>query len=117
MGLKVRLQCAICALAMVVGSVVAGAQTTASATVNPAIKPVTKPGKGCKVLTGAMVGFGEQTTRGDALEKLDQEVAAFLTKPRNALAKETERTVECKVYIKWLNEFECTAQATLCSKP
>jgi hypothetical protein len=67
----------------------------------------------CKTLTGAMVGFGEETTRGDAQKALDKEIAAWEERA-HLKAKPKDRTVACKVYIGWLNEFECTAQAQLC---
>jgi hypothetical protein len=67
----------------------------------------------CKVLTGAMVGFGEETTRSDAEKALDKEIAAWEERA-HLKAKPKDRKVDCKVYLSWLNEFECTAQAQLC---
>lgn len=67
----------------------------------------------CKTLTGAFVGFGEETTRGDAQTALDREIAAW-EKRSGLKAKPKKRKVECKVYIGWLNEFECTAVAEVC---
>jgi len=67
----------------------------------------------CKTLTGAFVGFGEQTTTGDADKALDKEIAAW--EQRSGLkATPKDRKVACKVYIDWLNEFECTAEAVVC---
>jgi hypothetical protein len=67
----------------------------------------------CKTLKGAFVGFGEQTTRGDAEKALDKEIATW--EQRSGLkAKPKDRKVGCEVYIGWLNEFECTAEAVVC---
>jgi hypothetical protein len=78
-------------------------------------KPVSKqaaPGI-CKTLKGEFVGFGEQTTRGDAEKALEREIAAW--EQRSGLkAAPKDRNVACKVYIGWLNEFECKAEATVC---
>ena len=60
-----------------------------------------------------MVGFGEQTTRGDADKALDTVIAGW--EQRSGLkAKPKDRKIGCKVYIEWLNEFECTAEAVVC---
>ena len=67
----------------------------------------------CKTLTGAFVGFGEQTTRGDAEKALDREIANW-ERRSGVRAKPKDRRVGCTVYIAWLNEFECRAQAVLC---
>jgi hypothetical protein len=67
----------------------------------------------CKTLTGAFVGFGEETTRGDAEKALDKEISTWEQRSGQK-AKQKDRKVGCKVYIGWLNEFECTAQAVLC---
>ena len=82
-----------------------------------AAKPAPKqaaPGY-CKTFKGEFVGFGEQTTRGDAEKALDREIAAW--EQRSGMkAAPKDRNVACKVYIEWLNEFECKAEATLCRK-
>lgn len=79
-----------------------------------AAKPAPRPAAGyCKTLKGEFVGFGEQTTRGDAERALDKQIASW--EERSGIkAKPKERKVGCKVYIAWLNEFECTAEAVLC---
>ncbi len=80
-----------------------------------AAKPPSKPGPAgyCKTLKGEFVGFGEQTTRGDAEKALEREIAAW--EQRSGLkAAPKDRNVACKVYIEWLNEFECKAEATVC---
>ena len=82
-----------------------------------AAKPAPKqaPSGYCKTLKGEFVGFGEQVTRGDAEKALDREIAAW--EQRTGLkAAPKGRNVACKVYIEWLNEFECKAEATLCRK-
>jgi len=80
-----------------------------------AAKPAPKPATAgyCKTLKGEFVGFGEETARGDAEKALDREIAAW--EQRSGLkAKPKDRNVACKVYIEWLNEFECKAEATVC---
>ena len=67
----------------------------------------------CKTLKGEFVGFGEQTTRGDAEKALDRAIAAWETRA-GLKSKPKNRKVACKVYIEWLNEFECTAEAVVC---
>jgi hypothetical protein len=67
----------------------------------------------CKTLKGAFVGFGEETTRGDAQTALDREIAAWEMRSGRK-AKPKDRKVACKVYIGWLNEFECNAEAVVC---
>ncbi|MBC8051291.1 MAG: hypothetical protein H7X92_14260 [Chitinophagales bacterium] len=104
----VSILAAVCAF----GAFSANAQ--APVTAPPVVKKTVKPGKRCKTLIGEMVTFGEQTTRESAVEKLDEAIAAFRAKPGNEQAIEKDRTLDCKVYIKWLNEYECTATATVC---
>jgi len=82
-----------------------------------AAKPAPKPAAAgyCKTLKGEFVGFGEDMTRGDAEKALDREIAAW--EQRSGLkATPKDRNVACKVYIEWLNEFECKAEATVCRK-
>ncbi len=108
--LRAALVASGCTAIALTGSAVAQAPAAPA----QAVKKTVKPGKTCKTLTGAMVFFGEEITRSDAVKRLDEEVAAFRAKPGNEKASETSRTVECKIFIKLLNEYECTAQATLC---
>lgn len=69
----------------------------------------------CVTIEEAFVGFGEETTRGDAFHKLDQSVAILrVRRPRYAEAKEKSRDATCESYLKALNEYECHARATLC---
>jgi hypothetical protein len=84
-----------------------------SAAAKPAPKPATSGY--CKTLKGEFVGFGKDMTRGDAEKALDREIAAW--EQRSGLkATPKDRNVACKVYIEWLNEFECKAEATVCRK-
>lgn len=67
----------------------------------------------CKTLKGAGVTVGEESSRKDADERLDKEIAVWAERykvPANA----KNRKMECKVYIELLNEFECNAEATVC---
>jgi hypothetical protein len=67
----------------------------------------------CKTLKAAGVTVGEDSSRKDAEERLDKEIAAWAEhygQPANA----KNRKMECKVYIELLNEFECNAEATVC---
>ncbi|MDX2263900.1 MAG: hypothetical protein NW215_02865 [Hyphomicrobiales bacterium] len=100
---------------LILGSCAAVAQTPTPAV--PALAPKSKPkspGKSCATLTGAMVFFGQDITRADAVKRLDEEIGKHRAKPGNEAAKETSRTVECKPWLPLLNEYECTATATLC---
>lgn len=67
----------------------------------------------CKTLKGEFVGFGERTTRDDAEKALDRAIAAWETRA-GLKPKPKDRKVACKVYIEWLNEFECAAEAVIC---
>jgi hypothetical protein len=80
-----------------------------------AAKPATKPAKpaNCKTLKGEFVGFGENSTRGDAEKSLDKQIASWEQR-YSITAKPKDRKVSCKVYIEWLNEYECAAEAVLC---
>ena len=81
------------------------------AAANPPAKPA--PVGYCKTLKGEFVGFGEETTRGDAEHALDREITTW--EQRSGMkAAPKDRSVGCKVYIGWLNEFECKAEATVC---
>ena len=86
-----------------------------AACVPAAAKPAAKQSSAgyCKTLKGEFVGFGEQTTRGDAEKALEREIAAWEQLSR-LKATPKDRNVACKVYIEWLNEFECKAEATVC---
>jgi hypothetical protein len=79
-------------------------------------KPRAAVGPRCKTFKGEMVHFGERATRDIALQKLDEEIAAHRAKPGNETARESIRSIECKLYLKALNEYECTAVATLCKQ-
>lgn len=69
----------------------------------------------CTTIEEAFVGFGEQSTKADALRRLDVAIAALRKyRDRYAAAKESKRRASCSVYIKTLNEYTCTAQAVLC---
>jgi len=67
----------------------------------------------CKTLTGKMVGFGVESVRGYAEKALDQEIAAWEHRA-SFTAKPKDRKTECKIYIEWLNEYECSARAVVC---
>lgn len=67
----------------------------------------------CKILTGKMVGFGIETVRKFAERALDQEISAWEHRA-SFTAKTRDRKTDCKIYIEWLNEYECTAQAQVC---
>ena len=67
----------------------------------------------CKALKGDSVGFGEPSSRKEADEALDKEIKAWGERYHVA-PKPTNRKVACKVYIQALNEFACTAEASVC---
>jgi len=67
----------------------------------------------CKTLKGEMVGFGENASRDFAESKLDKAISDW-EKRTGKEAKPRNRTLECKVYIAALNEFECKAEAVVC---
>ncbi len=67
----------------------------------------------CKALKGEMVDFGEQATRTGAEEVLGREIAAWETKTGLKVKPAKHKTV-CGDYIKFLNEFQCTAEAVVC---
>jgi hypothetical protein len=69
--------------------------------------------KSCKTLKGEFVGFGEQSTKADAEAKLAAEIVAWETRT-GLKVQAKDRKLACKVYIKFLNEFECTAEAVVC---
>lgn len=60
-----------------------------------------------------MVGFGEASTRDYAENKLNKAIADWENKTGKQ-ATPRKRTIDCKVYINFLNEFECKAEATVC---
>jgi hypothetical protein len=68
----------------------------------------------CKTLKGEMVGFGEASTRDYAESKLKKAIASWEERTGKK-AKPRNRTVDCKVYIKFLGEYECKAEAVVCS--
>lgn len=87
----------------------AQAQTTPPSVLNAKISG------NCITIEEQFIGFGEQTTRGDAIRKLDEAIEILrLRRARYATAAEKTRSAECSVYIAWMNEFDCKARATLC---
>jgi hypothetical protein len=68
----------------------------------------------CKALKGEMVGFGEAATRDYAENKLKKAIASWEERTGKK-AKPRNRTVDCKVYIEFLGEYECKAEAVVCS--
>jgi hypothetical protein len=79
----------------------------AAKTKNPA------PAKTCKTLVGEEVTFGEESTRSGADAALDKEISAWETK-YNVKAKPQDRKMECKVYLEFLNEYQCKVTANVC---
>ncbi len=68
----------------------------------------------CKTFAEGMVFFGEESSRSSAVKKLDEAISSWRKLTGNTGAKEIKRTVDCKIAISLLNEYECTAEATLC---
>lgn len=68
----------------------------------------------CKTLTGAWVGFGEGPTRQEAETRLDREISSWKQRYSLASLKPKNRKTACSIYIQFLNEYECTAQAVVC---
>ena len=67
----------------------------------------------CKTLKGEMVGFGEAATREYATSKLDKAISDWEQRA-GVKATARKRTLDCKVYIDFLNEYECKAEAVVC---
>lgn len=67
----------------------------------------------CKTLKAEMIGFGEQSTRAYAEIALNRKISDWETR-YGVKAQPKGQKMACKDYIKWLNEFECTAEAVLC---
>lgn len=67
----------------------------------------------CETLKGEIVGFGEDASRRLAEEKLAMAIADWETRRRRT-ANPEKRETTCKVYIDFLNEFECTAEVVVC---
>lgn len=67
----------------------------------------------CKTLKGEMVGFGEASSREFAEDKLNKAIADWEQRTGKT-AKPRNRTVDCKVYIAFLDEYECKAEAVVC---
>lgn len=89
---------------------------TASATVFAVIACTAVPLSAapfCKALKGESVSFGEESARKDASEALEKAVVAWAEHYQVA-PKPKNRKMVCKVYIEFLGEFTCTAEATLC---
>jgi hypothetical protein len=64
-------------------------------------------------MTGKMVGWGVDDVRAYAERALDSEIAAWEHRS-SFTAQPKDRKTECKIYIEFLNEYECTAQAVVC---
>jgi hypothetical protein len=67
----------------------------------------------CKTLKGEMVGFGKETSREYAESKLNKAIADWEDRTGKK-ATPRNRTVDCKVYIDFLNEYDCKAEAVVC---
>ncbi len=67
----------------------------------------------CKTLKGESVSFGEPAARKDAEEALDKEIKVWAARYK-VEAKPKNHKIACKVYIEFLNEFTCTAEASVC---
>lgn len=67
----------------------------------------------CKTLKGESVSFGEPAARKDAEEALDKEIKAWAAHYKLE-PKSKDHKIACKVYIEFLNEFTCTAEASVC---
>lgn len=68
----------------------------------------------CKTLKGEMVGFGEASTRGYAESKLKKAITEWEERTGKKATPRNE-TVDCKVYIEFIGEYECKAEAVVCS--
>jgi hypothetical protein len=68
----------------------------------------------CRTLKSAWVGFGEKGTRDEAETRLDQEIATWKERYSLASLKPKNRKTACSIYIEFLNEYECTAEAVVC---
>jgi hypothetical protein len=68
----------------------------------------------CKTLRGEWVGFGEKDTRKEAEARLDQAITEWGQHYNLTAVKAKGRKVSCGVYIEFLNEYLCTADATVC---
>ncbi|WP_125461737.1 MULTISPECIES: hypothetical protein [Rhodomicrobium] len=79
----------------------------------PQAKAKADSASNCKTLTGKMVGWGVDSVRGYAEKALDSEISAWEHRG-SFTAKTKDRKNDCKIYIEWLDEYECTAQAVVC---
>jgi hypothetical protein len=68
----------------------------------------------CKTLKGAWVGFGESVTRQEAETRLDKEITSWQQRYSLASLKPKNRKTACSIYIQFLDEYECTAEAVVC---
>ena len=66
----------------------------------------------CKTLKGEMVGIGEAASRKFAVSKLNKAIADWENRSGKT-ANPRKRTVDCKVYIDFLNEYDCKAEAVV----
>lgn len=68
----------------------------------------------CKTLKADWVGFGEPDTRQEAEARLDKEIAAWKERYSLAVLKPKKGKTACAIYIQFLNEYECKAEAVVC---
>jgi hypothetical protein len=73
-----------------------------------------KPAPFCKTLKGEWVGFGEDDTRKEAEARLDKEIAAWAEHSSLAAVKPKDRKTDCNIYIEFLGEYRCKAEAAVC---
>ncbi len=77
------------------------------------VPPVPLPPHLAKLSEGEMVGFGETASRKFAVSKLNKAIADWEERSGKT-ANPRKRTVDCKVYIDFLNEYDCKAEAVVC---
>jgi hypothetical protein len=68
----------------------------------------------CKTLKGEWVGFGEDDTRKEAESRLDKELSVWGARYGITPVKAKDRKASCEIYLKALNEYLCTASASVC---
>lgn len=68
----------------------------------------------CSTIARTALWFGQEDTRSSAVSSLNNAIAEWRAGAGNPKVKEVKRNVNCKVYLEFLNEYECTAQAVLC---
>lgn len=67
----------------------------------------------CKTLKGESVSFGEPAARKDAVKALEKEIKIWEER-YNTEVTTKDMKMTCDVYIQFLNEFACTAEAVAC---